>query len=156
MNIQERLMQFQGELSQRKHLMENRISILNNVGSGSTTNRVDQLLAAKKELKDIQDLFYDYFYNELTSLPLEENTSNRPASISLDTLLAEDGKKNEQPAAVEINPSDLEISGEPTITDNNENPEEQPRVTKPKPNLQKIIGKVTELRSIHKTDHDTN
>ncbi|MET3114882.1 hypothetical protein AAKU52_002622 [Pedobacter sp. CG_S7] len=150
MNIQERLMQFQDELSQRKHLMENRINILKEVGSDTTSERIEKLLSAKKELKDIQDLFYDYFYYELTSIPEELSTSNLPASISLDTLLEEDEKGNDK-AAVQINRSDLET---PEDTQSLENGENQDQIARPKPDMKKIISRVTELRGIHNKDQD--
>jgi hypothetical protein len=150
MNIQERLMQFQDELSQRKHLMENRINILKEVGSDTTSERIEKLLSAKKELKDIQDLFYDYFYYELTSIPEELSTSNLPASISLDTLLQEDENGNDK-AAVQINRSDLETPDDNQSLENGDN---QDQVSRPKPDMKKIISRVTELRGIHNKDQD--
>jgi hypothetical protein len=151
MTIQDRLTQFQEELSQRKHLMDNRIHILTTTSAETNGNRIEQLQAAKKELKDIQDLFYDFFYNELTSVPSREEAPQRPASISLDSLLG-DHAHEVNPSASQIKPAEQPVTVEQQGGETTEAAADQGKGKRIKPDMSKILGDINKIRKKHQND----
>jgi hypothetical protein len=151
MTIQDRLTQFQDELSQRKHLMDNRIHILTTTSAETNSNRIEQLHAAKKELKDIQDLFYDFFYNELTSIPGQDVAPQRPASISLDSLLG-DHTQEVNLSAEQIKPAEQPVTVEPQGGESTEAEPDQGKGKRVKPDMSKILGNINKIRNKHQND----
>lgn len=65
MKITERIHRFAGELTHRKLSLNNRIEILK-INQGENAQRIEQLEAVKKNIEELQETFFDFFYNELT------------------------------------------------------------------------------------------
>lgn len=145
MNTNERLTKFQDELSQRKHLLNNRITILKSNSSATNTNRIDQLQTEKQTIQEIQELFFDYFYNELTTSTDEVAVTEKTSSIKVEDLIAQaDKKKN--------------ISNEIIRQSINQNNNDQAQEREPeaevrkKPNMASLIGKLDQIRNKHSND----
>lgn len=85
MNTSERLLQFQEELLQRKALLSNRLKILN--ANDGAERRIELLEAQINIVREVQELFVDYFYNEITNTDDETDNRGGHASLSVDELI---------------------------------------------------------------------
>lgn len=80
MNITERITQYAGELTQRKLLIENRIEILKKTQT-ENNQRIEPLEAVKKSIQELQEVYFDYFYNELAGHHESKPANAKPGRV---------------------------------------------------------------------------
>lgn len=80
MNITERITQYAGELTQRKLLIENRIEILKKTQT-ENNQRIEPLEAVKKSIQELQEVYFDYFYNELAGHHESKPANTKPGRV---------------------------------------------------------------------------
>jgi ABC-type transporter Mla maintaining outer membrane lipid asymmetry ATPase subunit MlaF len=124
MTLNERIHQYADDLAQRKLLVENRITILKE-DSSVNKQRIANLEAVKKNIAELQEIYFDYFYNELSG-----EATARPGT---------GGRGGEQSNVINL---DEAMSGEDTILP------EKPVV----PDLSNLLNNIKNIQDKHRNE----
>lgn len=105
MILNDRIHQFADDLAQRKLLIDNRIALLK-ANPVDNLIRLEVLEAVKKNISELQESFFDHFYNELSSSTEPQPDSDRVGEyskiINLDETMADNNLQDVKPGQPDL------------------------------------------------------